>query len=188
MKIVVRVSHSFWKSVSTFYLRLPDKTFWLPGNINAKTYNKTFGCPVGQPGVNFWLPDRNKWLPQATGQPVMWNPGCKSIHEVIVWLFNFFNGSKFEGFDNANFVLIHLENYENTTQFGRFYTPPPWNSQILRYSPRKLQNLFAKSWIRLVGDDRKMYSSVRRSTSNIWKSNRSKNVWIIFSKQYVVIL
>ena len=48
-------------------LRLPDKTFWLPDNINVKTYNKTFGCPVGQPGVHFWLPDRKKWLPRATG-------------------------------------------------------------------------------------------------------------------------
>ena len=34
-------------------LRLPDKTFWLPDNINVKTYSKTLGCPVGQPGVNF---------------------------------------------------------------------------------------------------------------------------------------
>ena len=55
-------------------LRLPDKTFWLPNNINVKAYSKTFGRPVGQPGVNFWLPDRKKWLPRATGQPVMWNP------------------------------------------------------------------------------------------------------------------
>ena len=26
------------------------KTFWLPDNINVKTYSKTFGCTVGQPG------------------------------------------------------------------------------------------------------------------------------------------
>ena len=43
-------------------------------NINIKTYSNTFSCPVGQPMVNFWLPDRKKWLPLATGQPVMWNP------------------------------------------------------------------------------------------------------------------
>ena len=31
-------------------LRLPDKAFWLTDNINAKTYNKTFGCPTGRNG------------------------------------------------------------------------------------------------------------------------------------------
>ena len=56
---------------TVFKLRLPDKTFWLPNDINVKTYSKTFGCPIGQPGVNFGLPDSKKWLPRATGQPVM---------------------------------------------------------------------------------------------------------------------
>ena len=50
-------------------MRLPENTFWLPDNINMKTYSKTFGCPVGQPGENFLVPDRKK-----SGQPVMWNP------------------------------------------------------------------------------------------------------------------
>ena len=56
---------------TNFNFRLPDKTFWLPDSKNTKTYNKTFGCPVGKPQANFWLPDSKKWLPRATGQPVM---------------------------------------------------------------------------------------------------------------------
>ena len=47
--------------------RLPDKIVWLPDIVNVKTYISTFGCPVGQEGANFWLPDRKKWLPRATG-------------------------------------------------------------------------------------------------------------------------
>ena len=31
-------------------LRLPDKTFWLPDNINVNTYSKTFGCPTERNG------------------------------------------------------------------------------------------------------------------------------------------
>ena len=53
-------------------LRLPNKTFRLPDNINVKTYRNTFDCPVGQPPVNFWLPDRKKWLPRATGYVKPW--------------------------------------------------------------------------------------------------------------------
>ena len=49
--------------------------FFLPNfmNVVRRGITKTLGCPVGQPGVNFWLPDirRNG----CTGQPVMWNPG-----------------------------------------------------------------------------------------------------------------
>ena len=26
-------------------LELPNNTFWLPDNINVKTYSKSFGCP-----------------------------------------------------------------------------------------------------------------------------------------------
>ena len=66
-----RVSQSFSNPVArratNIRLRLPDKTFWLPDNINVKKYSKTFGCPVGQPGINFCLSDRKKWLPRATG-------------------------------------------------------------------------------------------------------------------------
>ena len=45
---------------TTIKLRLPDKAFWLPDNINVKTNSKTFGCPDEQPGVNVWLPDKKK--------------------------------------------------------------------------------------------------------------------------------
>ena len=40
---------------TTTKLRLPDNIFWLPDNTNVKRYSKTFGCPIGQPGVNFWF-------------------------------------------------------------------------------------------------------------------------------------
>ena len=69
-----RFENRFLDRATCGKLRCPDKKFCLPDIINTKTYNRSFGCPVGKPRVNFWLPDRKKWLPQATRQTVMWNP------------------------------------------------------------------------------------------------------------------
>ena len=48
--------------------RATSNKAWLPDVLITKALINNFGCPVGQPGVNFWLYDRTHSCP---GQPVI---------------------------------------------------------------------------------------------------------------------
>ena len=63
IQIGSRVSHSFWKLHRT----LAARRFGCPTAYIKRRTENNFCCTTGQPGVNFWLPDRSKWMPRATG-------------------------------------------------------------------------------------------------------------------------